>query len=208
MNHKLLSKQVAVVLMIIPLFIAAAYIQFQPERPQNEHLDEPEAKQVIEVEDKQEKLHTLGTPLIDIDLLTRDEATKYGIRGYVKMKLAHGTPSEYFNVSGKELNIKIQLSLVQFDRNLTKVKVKLNPKGQYGVTIEKVLGDDRGTIKLNDYVSYQPTGQITLKAGQTLNVMMTIRIPEDFPRISIPLGPVGITSDVPISDRIRGSING
>lgn len=194
--------------MIIPLLIAVMYIQFQPERSQIEHLDEPEAKQVDEVEDNQEKLHAVGTPLIDINLLTREEALKYGIRGYVKMKLAPGTPSEYFNVSGKELNIKIQLSLVQFDRNLTEVKAKLNPQGQYGATIEKVLGDDRGTIKLNDYVSYQPTGNIILKAGQTLNVTMTIRIPEDFPRISIPLGAVGITSDVPISDRIRGSING
>ena len=129
MNHKVLLKHSVLVLMIIQLFIAAVYIQFQPERPQDEQLDEPEAKQVDEVEDNKEKVHALGTPLIDIDLLTREEATKYGIRGYIKMKLAPGTPSEYFNVSGKELNITIQLSLVQFDRNLTEVKVKLNPKG-------------------------------------------------------------------------------
>jgi len=53
-------------------------------------------------------------------------------------------------------------------------------------------------------VSYNPSGTVTIKAGQTLPVKLTIQVPKDFPSnaFPFPIGAVGITADIPIIDEI------
>jgi hypothetical protein len=62
----------------------------------------------------------------------------------------------------------------------------------------------RGVITINDLISYNPSGNITIKAGETLPVTMTIRVPADLPEgimpSSFPVNAVGITASVSAVD--------
>ena len=195
MNKKLCSKHLVLILItIIPLFLAAAYIQFQEEKPEVEQLEPPEATQP-------EKQKRYGIPtLSDIEIKTPEIALKYGIKGYIDITLANETPKT-LTIKEGELNVMILLHFVSHTPKLTETIVNLDPKGE-GLTAGRYLLDGR-LVKLNNYVSYHPSGQIKMKSGQTLPVIITISVTEDFPSISIPLRAVGITADVPIIDNLN-----
>ena len=203
MNQKSLSKQVAVVIMIIPLLIAAAYIQFQAEKLEMEQLEQPEAQQP----ENQSLDLNLSSDLIGIPFITDQEirdpktARKYNIQGYIKVKFAPETEKRLTVEKGKELNITIQLRFVSHNPNLTETEVTLNPKSRYGLKVGRYLGDNQGSVMINDLISYNPSGRVKLEAGQTLNVTMIIKIPQNFPSVSLPLRVVGILADVPVIHR-------
>ena len=191
-----MSKQVAVVLMIIPLLITAAYIQFKAEKPEVEQLE-----QLEEIQPEDLSPDPIGIPTItDLEIKNPDTALKYGIEGYIKIKLANKTGNLILREG--ETNITLLIRFVSHSPNLTETVINLDPEDEDGPVAGRYLQSGE-LIKLNDYVRYQPNGQITLKAGQLLNVTMTIRITDDFPIISVPVRAVGITADVPIIDNLN-----
>jgi hypothetical protein len=196
-----LYRRMALALAIIALLPVMAVMQIQVDTPEFDQQETSEA-------DQTETPIPIDDPFLsEIEVRNPDVALKYGIQGYIEITTAPGTPNR-LNLTGvEELNITLQLHFVSHKPEFTETVVNLNPKSKYGLTIEQCLGDGRGSVKLNDYVKYSPSGRIVLKASQILFVTMTLRAPEDYPGISIPLGAVGITADIPIIRKVSGYLD-
>ena len=123
-------------------------------------------------------------------------ALQYGVTGYLEITLPSDSPSSLSVDRGGEININILLHFVSYTPEVTEAQVTIDPKGPWGLKIEY-----RDVI-FNEFVSYNPSGNITIKAGETIPVIMTIRIPEDFPSYinSIPLGAMGIQFNITIDE--------
>jgi len=123
-----------------------------------------------------------------------DIALKYGINGYLEVGLAPGSSKSLAVTRGGEATITILLHFVSYTANLTEVQVKADPKGGLGLGSGRYYSvkDERGNIigtgivNINDLVSYNPSGVVTIRAGQSLPVTVTVRIPADFPDLEIP----------------------
>ena len=208
-------------LAIIPLLYITAFIQLQsdaletrqtpvPGLPQPETAETEPADESV---DENSNVKSGGDAiLIDPDPET---AGRYGFKGLILITLAPGTlppgspsetPASLTIERGQELNITIQLHLYSYKQDFNETVVKLNPKGRYGLTRMQYL-EDGSLVTLNDYVSYTPSGRVTLKANQTLPVTMTIRMPKELSKGTIALGAVGISADVPITSRVWGYID-
>jgi hypothetical protein len=133
-----------------------------------------------------------------LDSLDSETAAKCGITGYLLLDVAPGTPKELC-ASGGKVSITLILKFVSFRKDVTETKVIFDSRGS-GLKIE-VPYEDR-LLCLNDLVSYEPSGTVIVKIDQILQVKMIISVPTDYPHVSFPLGAVGVTSDVPISDRV------
>ena len=148
---------------------------------------------------------------VDIPLLTPVEicnpeiATQYGIKGYIKISVPPGTPEVVTVRRGESVNVTLLLRFVSYFSNFTEVEVILDPYAGRDTIEQCYVSEVNGTrvvksIMVNDLITYDPSGTVTLKANQTLPVTMTVTIPEDFPLITFPLGAVGISSDIDIID--------
>ena len=119
-------------------------------------------------------------------------ALKYGVTGYFEITYPSDSPSTLFIDKGGEINIDILLRFVSHTSEVTEVQVNIDPNNPLGLRIEQ------GDVIFNELVSYNPSGNITIKAGETVPVIMTIRIPEDLPWYidKIPLGGMGIEASI------------
>ena len=189
------SRQSATALVVISLFITVAYGQLHTKSDvgQKEKLETQQPENLSP--------EPIGIcSITDLEIKNPEIALKYGIEGYIKIKLANKTRDLILREG--ETNITLLIRFVSHSPNLTETVINLDPEDEDGPVAGRYLQSGE-LIKLNDYVSYQPNGQITLKAGQLLNVTMTIRITDDFPIISVPVRAVGITADVPIIDNLN-----
>ena len=133
-----------------------------------------------------------------IPLLTGTEirnpeiALKYGVTGYLEITYPSDSPSHLFIDKGGEINIDILLHFVSHTPEVTATQVNIDPNNPLGYRIEQ------GDVVFNELVSYNPSGNITIKAGETIPVIMTIRIPEELPWYidKIPLGGMGIEASI------------
>ena len=127
-------------------------------------------------------------------------ALKYGVTGYLEITYPSDSPSHLFIDKGGEIDINILLHFVSHTPEVTEVQVNMDPKNPLGLRIEQ------GDVIFNELVSYNPSGNITIKAGETIPVIMTFRIPEDFPSYitSIPLGAMGIQANGSVLDELGG----
>jgi hypothetical protein len=139
---------------------------------------------------------------IAISLLTSMEirnpeiALQYGITGYLEITLPPDSPSPLSVDRGGEINITILLHFVSYSPEVTEAQVTIDPNNPCGPTI------GQGDVIFNDFVSYNPSGNISIKAGETIPVIMNIHIPENFPSYinSIPLGAMGIQFNITIDE--------
>jgi len=147
--------------------------------------------------------------LTSVEIRNPEIALKYGIVGYVEISLAPDAPMSQIEIErGGEASITLLLHFVSHDPKVTEIQVNIDPNSGEGLVIEQsyVVKDtkgniiERGVVNVNKFVSYNPSGSVTIKADQTLPVTLTIRIPTDFPSSisSFPLGAVGITANVPV----------
>lgn len=148
--------------------------------------------------------------LMPEDVRDSEIALKYGIKGYLEITLAQDSPSITVTEdgeatltvkSGGEANITILLHFVSHTPELREAEVKIDPSGEEGHKIEQYYTG--GLINVNDLVSYDPSGVITLRDGQTMPVTMSVRIPKGFPVSSFPLGAVGISTNIPVLDDVH-----
>jgi hypothetical protein len=105
-------------------------------------------------------------------------------------------PKEIYVGLGSEISVTILLKFVSYREDLSEIRVNLDPNSGLGFSIE-MPASPSGLICLNKLVTYDPSGTLTIKAGQTLSVKMRLKIPEDFqlPHAAFPLDPPGITTD-------------
>ena len=143
------------------------------------------------------KLEGTGIPfLTSMEIRNPEIALQYGVTGYLEITYPSDSPSLLAVHRGGEINIDILLHFVSYTPEVTEAQVTIDPKSPWGPTIEQ------GDVIFNELVSYNPSGNITIKAGETIPVIMTIRIPEDLPSYinSIPLGGMGIQSNITIDE--------
>jgi len=146
-----------------------------------------------------EEMEMVGMPFLTyMEIRDPEIALKYGVTGYLEITYPSDSPSPLFMDRGGEINIKILLHFVSHTPEVTEAQVSIDPKGPWGLKMEY-----RDVI-FNEFVSYNPSGNITIKAGETKPVIMSIRIPENFPRSieAIPLCGMGIRADVPTIDEL------
>jgi hypothetical protein len=134
--------------------------------------------------------------LTGVEIRNPEIALQYGVRGYLEITYPSDSPSLLAVHRGGEINIDILLHFVSYSPEVTEAQVTIDPNSPWGPTI------GQGDVIFNQLVTYNPSGNITIKAGETIPVIMTIRIPEDFPSYinSIPLGGMGIQFNITIDE--------
>jgi hypothetical protein len=138
--------------------------------------------------------------LTSIEIRNPEIALQYGVKGYLEITYPSGSPTGLAVNRGGEININILLHFVSYTPEVTEAQVNINPRGPWGLTIEQ------GDVNFNEFVSYNLSGDLVIKAGETVPVMMSVDIPENLSSSieAIPLGDYGITSDAAIISELGG----
>jgi hypothetical protein len=132
------------------------------------------------------------------DLKSLDPATalKYGITGYLEITYPSHSPNSLSVDRGGEININILLHFASYaPETVTEAEVNIDPSSDSG---RGVGGIGQGDVILSELTSYSAGGNITIQAGETVPVTMTLRVPEDLPESTtrIFLYAAGITTNV------------
>jgi hypothetical protein len=127
--------------------------------------------------------------LTDTEIRNPEIALKYGITGYLEIIHPSDSPSSLSVDRGGEINITILLHFVSYSPEVTEAQLNIDPNPKTGGE-----GIEMGGVFFNDLVSYNPSGNISIKAGETIPVTMSFRIPENFPSSieALPLCAMGI----------------
>jgi len=127
--------------------------------------------------------------LMDSDIRNPEYALRQGITGYLEITLPPDSPSLLSSIGG-EVNVDILLHFVSYTPEVTEAQVSIDPNAQVGFGVNDLFWDET--------VSYNLSGDIAIKAGETIPVTMSIRLVVNFQRstAAIPLEPVGITAHV------------
>jgi hypothetical protein len=139
--------------------------------------------------------------LMPSDILNPEYALQQEFAGYLEITLPPDSPSPLSSIGG-EVNINILLHFVSYTPEVTEAQVNIDPNPQcfeYGMN----------SLSWNETVSYNLSGNISIKAGETIPATMSIRLVVNFQRsiAVIPLYPAGITANVTtINDDFRSWI--
>jgi hypothetical protein len=131
--------------------------------------------------------------LSDSDIRNREYALQQGIAGYLEITYPPDSPS-LLSAIGGEINVNILLHFVSYSPEVTEAQVNIDQNAWFGFGVNDV--------SWNETVSYNLSGSITIKAGETIPVTMTIRLVMNPQRsiAAIPLDPAGITANVTTID--------
>jgi len=106
-------------------------------------------------------------------------AKDHNIRGYLAISTTENASKSLYVGKGGEVSMTLLLHFVSYEENLTEMTVTLDPNCDAGgLSIE--VCHSSGSVLVNELITYDPGGIVTVKAGQLLPVKMTIRIPADF----------------------------
>jgi len=135
-----------------------------------------------------ESNETKGKSIGLVDITNPEHALEHGVTGYLEITLPSDSPSHLVVDRGGAINITILLHFVSHTPTVTETQVNIDPKSPWGSKIEY------RDVNFREFVSYNPSGTITTKAGEPMPVIMTISVPEDLPSYieKIPLGAMGI----------------
>lgn len=127
--------------------------------------------------------------LTDTEIRNPEIASQYGITGYLEIIHPSDSPSPLSFDRGGEINITILLHFVSYSPEVTEAQLNIDPNPKTGGE-----GIETGGVFFNDIVSYNPSGNISIKAGETIPITMSFRIPENFPSSieALPLCAMGI----------------
>lgn len=137
--------------------------------------------------------------IVDLESLDPTTALKYGITGYIEITYASDSPNSLSVDRGQDIDIQILLRFVSYaPEKVTEAEVNINPSSGLAPA---VMQDD---LILYGLVSYSAGGNITIQAGETVPVTMTLRVSEDFPEstTTIFLYAAGITTNFPVIDEL------
>jgi hypothetical protein len=131
--------------------------------------------------------------LMPSDIRNREYALQQGIAGYLEITLPSDSPSLLSDIGG-EINVNILLHFVSYTPEVTEAQVNIDQNAWFRYGENDVYWDET--------VSYNLSGSIPIKAGETIPVTMTIRLVVNFQRstAAIPLEPAGITASVTTID--------
>jgi hypothetical protein len=173
MREKFNPRIVILVFVALAALICAAVLLSSSSEPNEPMINEP-----------------IGTVfLTDTEIRNPEIALKYGITGYLEIIHPSDSPSSLSVDRGGEINITILLHFVSYSPEVTEAQLNIDPNPKTGGE-----GIEMGGVFFNDLVSYNPSGNISIKAGETIPVTMSFRIPENFPSSieALPLCAMGI----------------
>lgn len=129
--------------------------------------------------------------LMPSDIRNPEYALQQGISGYLEITLPSDSPSLLSDIGG-EINVNILLHFVSYTPEVTEAQVNIDQNAWFRYGENDVYWDET--------VSYNLSGTIPIKAGETIPVTMTIRLVVNFQRstAAIPLEPAGITANITI----------
>jgi hypothetical protein len=141
------------------------------------------------------------------DMLNVTTALSAGIKGVIILRMDNSTQIPINIVQSVGKTILLTAKFVPYDKGIAEAILTLNPQGPGGIVVEIGLGDGKGsTIKLNDFVKYS-VDHVELPANQIVEITMIINVPVGTPHTTLPLAPVGISSDYPIINNFSGDVN-
>ena len=141
------------------------------------------------------------------DMLNATTALSDGVKGVIILNMDNSTQIPINTVQGVGKTIVLTAKFVPYDKGIAEAIMTLNPQDPGAIVVGRGLGDGKGSIiKLNDFVKYS-VDHVELPANQIVKITMTINIPVGTPHTTIPLAPVGISSDYPIINNISGDVN-
>ena len=102
---------------------------------------------------------------------TPEEANTYGLDGYVRLQLPE--LSKTLNLTESEdITFQLQVTLVSHSEELTETTVTIDPQN----TDTYWLSSD-SRYNLREYLSYEPSGEMVIGAGETVNITCTVHVP-------------------------------
>jgi len=131
--------------------------------------------------------------LMPSDIRNPEYALQHGITGYLEITLPPDSPSLLPDIGG-EIDVNILLHFVSYIPEITEAQVNIDQNAWFG------FGEN--DLSWNETISYNLSGNIPIKAGETIPVKMSIRLVVNFQRsiAAIPLYPAGITASVTTID--------
>ena len=113
--------------------------------------------------------HSLEESQVD----TPEEAAAKGIDGYVKLEYPE-LPEQIQIVRGGTFTFTLTATFTSYNVNMSFTKLYVDPQYRDPYQIQSNMAD-----KLRGVLSYEPEGSLTLKPGETVNIIATIRFPDD-----------------------------
>lgn len=148
---------------------------------------------------------SINTMTPDIIKTNPELAIASGVRGFVEVGLAHLPESgSTFASRGERVTIPIFISFTSYDPDLKSLDVLIDLSGEIGPQIWEYWCEydaqgneiNSGAIRINDLISYDKEGTVTIEAGGRVEFNMFVDIPSDLPPLeteSIMLSGFGIS---------------
>jgi len=174
--------------------------------------------------ESQEPIKGVSANLMSPDIIKNNPelAIASGVRGLVEIGYADLAESEstFAASRGERVTIPIFISFTSLDPNLKSLDVLIDPSGEIGLQMWQGWYEynsegkeiNSGLVRINDLISYDKEGIVTIEAGGRVECNMFIDIPSDLPPLetkSIMLAGCGIWKEdkergVGLSDRLGG----
>lgn len=153
----------------------------------------------------QQPIQAVSINLMTPDIIKNNPelAIASGVRGLVEVGLADLPESgSIFASRGERVTIPVFISFTSYDPDLKSLDVLIDLSGEIGPQIWEywyeydAQGEEinRGAIRVNDLISYEKEGTVTIEAGGRVEFNMFVDIPSDLPPLeSITLSDYGIS---------------
>jgi len=143
-----------------------------------------------------------------VDTETNQTIIRKAFDGHIEVY----TTSEYQDFKAKaggSISIPLYFKFISSSKPSTIIII--DPNSETALNCYVSLGPNKGSIRVNDYIDYNPKGTIVLKNDTIVQITMTIKIPNglwpyDRPRL-IPFNLYGIDNTDPIELMFRGEID-
>lgn len=144
--------------------------------------------------------HQLEMPsihsLTSIEVLNQTEAIKYGIKGVVVVSSPKGSPASYTVKAGDKLIIPILIQFRSYDSSLEEATISLSSTAGEIQQVYSILDSNGNVIEqriidISSIEVYTPS-IITLRAGETEQVVLSLNVPTSLPMFSFYLSAGGV----------------
>lgn len=151
--------------------------------------------------------HHYARSIILSTITDKASAQRAGIKGYVKISTAADFNKEVTYTKGQQILIPIEITYLCFDPTAPTASITIDPKGENGLVIEKVVDKDN-TIRFNDFTNYNIEGKYVLKANETIKLTMTMNIPDDMISTKVHINALGVSADTYLLNDVRVNLIG
>jgi hypothetical protein len=132
-----------------------------------------------------------------------EKATEIGVKGYILITLTDENQKEVVLQKGQDVHISYNIQFIAHKIDASDAYILFDTESDTGLVIEQSTGIEKGSIRINDYVTYD-TNKVTLHNGENKTITLTMNLPESIRTVDnlmIPLRLVGASSNYIIIDQ-------